>query len=217
MLTSREKILDRVKSALDGTPRAPVSLLPASTRVGPRVAGDADAEIDLLLAEIEKLSGIARRIAGRDELQTALQQLVRDEHVKKAMLWQARELQDLGIANALATLGVEIVPPNADKRALAECDLGVTGADAVLPETGTLVLRTSPEHLPLVSLLPRVHLAIVHPSALRTDLHQVFEQVKGDKHLVFITGSSRTSDIEKVLTLGVHGPKALYVWVFVGE
>lgn len=216
MTSSRDEIMNRVRAALSSGNGAPVSPLPPSAHVAPRAAGNMDAEIDLLIAEIEKLSGVARRIAGRDELHVALQELVRAERVKKAMLWQTRELQDLGIANVLAAFGVEIVPPDADKRALAECDLGVTGADAVLPETATLVLRTSPEHPQLVSLLPRVHLAIVHPSALRADLHQVFEEVKGDKHLVFITGSSRTSDIEKVLTLGVHGPRALYVWICAG-
>ncbi len=211
---SRDQILNRVRATLSGTPRAPASPLPRTARVAPRVAGDANAEIDLLLAEIEKLGGISRRIATRDELQAALRDLVQAERVKKATLWQTRELRDLGLADALAALGVEIVPPDADKRALAECDLGVTGADAALPETGTLVLRASAEHPQMVSLLPRVHLAIVHPSALRADLHQVLDEVKGDRRVHFITGPSRTADIEKTLTIGVHGPQALYVWVY---
>ncbi len=217
MTSSRNEILNRVRAALSGSVRAPVSALPPTTRVPPRGAGNAEAEIDLLLAEIEKLVGVVWRVAGRDDLRAALRDLVQTERVEKATLWQTRELRDLGLADALATLGVEIVPPDAGKRALAECDLGVTGADAALPETGTLVLRASAEHSQVVSLLPRVHLAIVRPAALRADLHQVLDEVKGDARVHFVTGPSRTADIEKTLAIGVHGPKALYVWVWLGE
>jgi L-lactate dehydrogenase complex protein LldG len=216
MASSHDEIMNRVRAALSNTTRAPVSPLPASARVAPRVAGDADTEINLLLAEIAKLGGTTRRVATRDELQTALRDLVQAEHVKRTTMWQARELQELGVADALSALGVEIVPSDSDKRALAECDLGITGADAALPETGTLVLRASLEHSQSVSLLPRVHLAIVQPSALRADLHQVLDEVKGDKRVHFVTGPSRTADIEKTLSIGVHGPKALYVWMWSG-
>jgi len=64
-----------------------------------------------------------------------------------------------------------------------------------------------------VSLPPRVHLAIVRPEMLRADMHQVFAEAKDHHYLVFITGPSRTADIELTVTLGVHGPKNLYVWI----
>ncbi len=214
---SRTKVMNRVRAALSSTSRAPVPPVPASARVAPRVASDAGTEINLLLAEIAKLGGATRRVDSRDELHAALRDLVQAERVKKATLWQARELQEIGVADALSALDVEIVPSDADKRELAGCDLGVTGADAALPETGTLVLRASLEHSQLVSLLPRVHLAIVQSSALRADLHQVLDEVKGEKRLHFVTGPSRTADIEKTLSIGVHGPKALYVWMWSGE
>jgi L-lactate dehydrogenase complex protein LldG len=210
---SREEFLNRVNVALQDAKRAPLSPVPSSARIAPRVAGEADAEIDMLFEEIRKLSGVARRIADRDELQTALQELVEKEKIIKATHWETREMMELGIVEMLDTLGVQIVPMNADKYQLAECELGITGVDAALAETGTLVLRTTSDHRPIVSLLPRVHLAIMRPLALRADLHPVLAEVKHDRHLVFVTGSSRTSDIEKTLFLGVHGPKSLYVWV----
>jgi L-lactate dehydrogenase complex protein LldG len=46
---------------------------------------------------------------------------------------------------------------------------------------------------------------------LRADMHQVFDEAKDSNYLVFITGPSRTANIELTVTLGVHGPKSLYV------
>jgi len=89
----------------------------------------------------------------------------------------------------------------------------ITEADYLLPETGTLVLKSSAEKPRAVSLLPRIHLAIVCPEMLRADMHEVFAEAKDSNYLVFITGPSRTADIELTVTLGVHGPKNLYVWM----
>jgi L-lactate dehydrogenase complex protein LldG len=64
----------------------------------------------------------------------------------------------------------------------------------------------------MVSLLPRVHLALLDPQKLQPDFHQVFEKTRDDSYLVFITGPSRTADIELTVSLGVHGPQSLIVW-----
>jgi len=107
---------------------------------------------------------------------------------------------------------VEIVSPYAGKDALAACDLGVTEADAAFPETGTLLLRSGPDRPRMVSLLPRMHLAIINEAILQPDLSPAFEQVKDDGYFVMVTGPSRTADIELTVTIGVHGPKMLVVW-----
>jgi L-lactate dehydrogenase complex protein LldG len=128
-------------------------------------------------------------------------------------VWETPRLKLLGIAETLNALGVELVSPNADKYEMATCDLGVTEAEYLLPETGTLVLQSSAGKPRAVSLLPRVHLAIVGPEMLRADMHQVFAEARERHYLVFITGPSRTADIELTVTLGVHGPRNLYVWM----
>jgi L-lactate dehydrogenase complex protein LldG len=214
MTQPRDEILNSICTTLQSTTRAPLS---STARIAPRVAGNTDAEIALLLSEIDKLGGVTRRIGNQDGLRVALEELVKKEKIAKAIAWQTSELTELGIANILTALGVTIVPPDAPSRALAECDLGITGVDGVLAETGTLVLRSSYEHPQLVSLLPRVHLAIIRPSDLRADLQNVFAEIKSGKRAVLITGPSRTTDIEKVLTIGVHGPKALYVWCMTSD
>lgn len=210
MSSSREVILSDVRAALGGITKAPAPV-PAAARFPARAAGSLDAEIGMFLDEVSKLGGATYRIT-REQVWGRLEDLVTDEAVKKATLWQTPDLEELGIAEMLGRLGVEVVPPTADKRRLAECDLGITGADAALPETGTLLLRSSSDKPRAVSLIPRVHLAIVSPSALRADIHQALAEVKGES-FVFVTGPSRTADIELTLTIGVHGPKALYVWV----
>jgi L-lactate dehydrogenase complex protein LldG len=210
---AREEILAKVRASLDRGPDSPAPPVPPMARVGPRSAGSVDAEIALLFSEIENLNGNVRRLAGREDLKSALAKLVKVEAVKKATLWTTADLATWDVAGTLKALGVEIVSPQADKHLVAECELGVTGVDAALPETGSLLLRSSPERPRVVSLLPGVHLAILTRAALRADLHQVFAEAKDAGYCVLVTGPSCTSDIELTLTLGVHGPKSLYVWL----
>jgi L-lactate dehydrogenase complex protein LldG len=211
MNNAREEMLGKVRSALRRTADSPVATIPATARIAPRAAGDAKAELNLLFTEIEKLGGRTRRITSAADRRTALQELVEQESIKKAVLWQTPEFKRLKIAETLSACGVEIISPYAPNREVAECDLGVTGADFALPETGTLVLRSSIERPRTASLLPRVHLALIRPTCLRADLHQVFEEAQHAGYFVFVTGPSRTADIELTVTVGVHGPKTLCV------
>ena len=190
---------------------------PQGTLLGPRPAihesrqsESIDAEVDAFLNEVKKLSGVGQKLSP-SEIDPALKMLVEEQNIKKATAWETPYLRRAGVAEILNSLGVELVPPNAGKHEMALCDLGITEADYLLPETGTLVLRSSSEKPRAVSLLPRVHLAIVRPEMLRADLHQVFAEAKARHYLVFITGPSRTADIELTVTIGVHGPKTLCV------
>ena len=210
--SARDEILDGIRSALGRRPGQPAPPVPPTARVPARVPGGADDEITLLLDEISKLGGRTRRLDA-DGLKDALAELIQIETIRKATLWQTTELQALGVSEILAGLGVEMVSSYAGKDALACCDLGVTGVDMALPETGTLVLRASPQQPRAVSLLPRVHLALVRPVNLRADLAVVLREKRVDPYAVFVTGPSRTADIELTVTIGVHGPQVLYVWV----
>lgn len=212
MTTTRDSILADVRSALGRRAGQPVPPVPG--RMSPRTPGDPAAELDMFLGEIGKLGGHTAKVSP-DGLADALAALVRDEDVKKATLWPIPALAELCVAEALTRLGVEIVSPYAGKEALATCDLGITAADHAFPETGTMLLRSTPERPRMVSLVPRVHLALIDPGILRADLSPAFEQVKGEGYFVFVTGPSRTADIELTVTIGVHGPKALYVWAVV--
>ncbi len=210
MTDSKSKILDSIRRSVGRSAGAPVGQRPPILE--PRRPGDREAEMECFVNEVNLLAGKARRLSA-DRLDAALQELVTLEHVKAAAAWQTPGLKALGLEERLRNLQVEIVPASADKYQLAACDLGVTEADFALPETGTLGLLSSPEKPRAISLLPRVHLAIIGPDALRADLHDTFALAKQYPYLILITGPSRTSDIELTLTLGVHGPKQLYVWM----
>ena len=203
-------VIKNIRSSLGRTDQTPLSLRPAIHV--PRLPESVDSEIEQFLNEVKKLSGVSQRLSS-DGITDALKALVSEQKIQKATVWDTPHLKRLGVADSLRSLGVELVSPNANKHEMALCDLGITEADYILPETGTLVLHSSAEKPRGVSLLPRVHLAIVRPEMLRADMHQVFAEAKNSHYLVFITGPSRTADIELTVTLGVHGPKNLYVWM----
>lgn len=207
-------VIDNIRRSLGRTEQAPLSLRPA-IHVS-RQAGKADSEIQLFLDELKKLSGVGQRLAPGG-IADALKILVAENDIHKATVWDTPRLNQLRITDQLSSLEVEILSPTAEKHELAQCDLGVTEADYLLPETGTIVLHASAEMPRAVSLAPRIHLAIVRPEMLRSDIHQVFTEGKDNNYLVFITGPSRTADIELTTTLGVHGPKELFVWMLEGE
>jgi len=64
-----------------------------------------------------------------------------------------------------------------------------------------------------LSLLPRVHMAVIRPEMLCADLHRVFAKAKDSRCPMFSAGPRRTADIELTVEPGVHGPQELYVWM----
>jgi len=94
----------------------------------------------------------------------------------------------------------------------------LTLADWGIAATGSLVLDSGSEDLRLATMLAEIHIAVLPLSRLRPDS----EAMEADlvrlmaappSYLAFITGASRTADIERVLTIGVHGPQELYVLI----
>ncbi len=107
----------------------------------------------------------------------------------------------------------------AGRDALAAAEVGITVADYGIADTGTLVVLPSADEGRLASLLPPRHVAVVRASTLRADLWALIGEIDRDARLrdhsamIFITGPSRTADIELTLTIGVHGPTAVHVIV----
>jgi L-lactate dehydrogenase complex protein LldG len=108
---------------------------------------------------------------------------------------------------------------NASAAELFDCEIGITSAQFGIAETGTLVIESDKEFNRLTSLVPPVHICLLEASKLRNNLGEVLAELGRDlsKSVTFITGQSRTSDIELTLALGVHGPKELFVFIVAGE
>ena len=98
----------------------------------------------------------------------------------------------------------------------ARADVGLSGAEAALAETGSIVVRSGPGKSRLATLLPPVHVALVPVSCLMTDIFTWTAERFGEMpaNLVIISGPSKTADIENTLTLGVHGPGRMIVVLY---
>lgn len=114
--------------------------------------------------------------------------------------------------------GIDIIQ-NATKDILFDCDLGVTSAQWAIAETGTLVLESDRESHRLTSLVPPVHICILRADVIRQTLGEILELTSKElsRTITFITGASRTSDIELTLAIGVHGPGELHVIVIADQ
>jgi iron-sulfur cluster protein len=107
------------------------------------------------------------------------------------------------------------------RKSFIEADVGISGANLAVAESGTLVIVSNEGNARLVTSLPPVHIALVTAEKFVETLEQAASLIKalviassGSKltaYVSFITGTSRTTDIEKELVMGVHGPGELHI------
>jgi len=121
-------------------------------------------------------------------------------------------VDDLGaeLMAAQAQQGIQIVrEPAPSVRA------GITGALVGIADTGTLVMIGGEGRPLTASLLPEIHIAILRASEILPSLPEALRkpEVREAAAGVIITGPSRTADIEMTLTIGVHGPSELHVFL----
>lgn len=127
----------------------------------------------------------------------------------------------LELTVALKAAGVVLTQGNL-RQGAALAAVGVTGANFAFAATGTVVLESTAEEIRLATTLPEHHVVLLDPvKILEDDLAAVphlrtFHQNSPHNYLAYITGPSRTADIERVLTIGVHGPKQLHILLFSG-
>jgi len=143
-----------------------------------------------------------------DELAGKLLELLKARDITTLQSWDTSQLPPR-LAEALTSQGIQLVTePNPEIRA------GLTGACAAIAETGTLLLPSGNGQPLTASLLPEIHLAILHARHIHADLPQALKHplLRAAATTVLISGPSRTADIEMTLTLGVHGPKEVFVF-----
>jgi len=211
MSASRDAILQRLRSAgpfqeID-EPADPIRVVPIEDR-----------SLEWLLARFigaaEKLACVVHQPAGAEDAVRVILEIV--DRNSPILSWDLKHVPLPGLEEALATAGIaRSQEPNASAR------IGLTGADAALSATGSLVLSTGPGKPRAASLLPPVHIAVLQPGRILPDLEswvakqrekglRAFRDMSG---AMVISGPSRTADIAMQLTLGMHGPKTVHVLI----
>ena len=178
--------------------------------------GDSPAEqLQLLTENLEKLRATVVQVA--DE-QTAAEYAAKLAHERswKRVAYHAHPLVE-PLAKAMPCETYRVDAPDCDKRALEACDAGITACEALVSQTGSLLVSSATGGGRGLSILPHVHVVVAMLDQIVPTLGDALHQAK-ERHagrlpsmLSFITGPSRTGDIERILVLGAHGPKELFV------
>ncbi len=206
-----EEMLESVRTALGRRPAANGTDTPP-----PRIRipqAEAEPRIDSLFAAVSKLAGKVYRADSAEDARKYIAALVSG---CVAVASNAQVLRDCGIT-ALPEVRSGFGSEAELRAACASADVGITGANYALADTGTLVLFSSRDEARMVSLLPPVHAAVVARDRILTGLDELLTVVphpaEVSSSMVLITGPSRTADIEQILVRGVHGPGEIHIVV----
>jgi L-lactate dehydrogenase complex protein LldG len=226
-MTEREKIFGRIREALrvqaplpghhGGGHLAPAPGAPSkhAREWLPPVGDSFEDQLARFRANATDLKATFYLANNRDELAKLLME-ARDVEGWKKVASHGGELTDA----ACKTLALPVCrtdqPYNASE--LEACDAGITECDALVAQTGSVLVTNRSAGGRALSVLPPHHVVIARREQLLRDLPAAFELVK-KKYAVnypsmisFITGPSRTGDIERILVLGAHGPKKLTIF-----
>ena len=225
MSEARAEILARLRHARAGLPPAPSR--PARYQsVTPAPENTPSALLARFTAELERLDGEVFLVADEAAALQRLLATLAHRDLRSVLTWDWRHIPLPGLKQALAGAGIEALQPAPDNRVACEAAAaGITGADAAIAATGSLVVSTAPGMGRLPTLLPPLHIALLRQEQILPDLEAwVAHQRAGDlaqlqarSNFCLISGPSRTADIEKDLVLGMHGPGALQVIVLAAQ
>lgn len=226
-MSSRDKILNKLRAARrpfpDAPPR-PKTYLPVT-----EIEDESpDGLLQRFTDEMTRLSGTVHVVEGDAAAREKVLELLRQHETTHILAWDFPFIPIDGMQPALAEAGIRVTHPDlhAEGRPehaalLKEAGAGLIGADAVAATTGTLVLSTAPGKGRIPSVLPPVLLAAVTldqfvpriESWVARERANGLPTIRSSANLCFITGPSRTGDIEMELVLGVHGPGIVHVVV----
>jgi len=189
---------------------------------------DIEKQLQRFEAELMRLSGEVKIVRSSDKIVTALTDFIRKGKHKSVVLSNHPLLQEIKLSEQLTvhlpecSTSVMYQDRTALREQLAKTDVGITGADYLIADTGTIAMLSSSSEGRLISLLPPTHVVVATAKQLVPTLSVAMSAVQeryGNSFpnacLTFITGPSRTADIEKELVLGVHGPKQLIVFILI--
>lgn len=209
MSEARDAVLRAVRARLGPHARHGDAMPPVPARSG------VESSDELARTFRERVAAVGGRVVAVDSdagAADAIAEVARSSGARSIAWSDAGVLASLRAHGSAA--GLREVDPR-DRVMLLGCDLGVTTAQWGVASTGTLVLDGSAERHRLVSLLPPVHVCVLSRQALLPDIAAALARIAPDGApgplVTFVTGPSRTADIELTLVVGVHGPRELHV------
>jgi L-lactate dehydrogenase complex protein LldG len=166
----------------------------------------------------EAVSAEVHRFTGKEEALAFVLDFLREAGVSDApqsgAVWAAGTFLD-GIEKDALQAQVPGIAFEVTREGSAAAQVGISQVDWAIAGTGTLVQDATGVEKRLVSTLPPIHVALLGGNRILEDMGSVLERLRPDQlnYISFITGPSRTADIERVLTIGVHGPGRLIIVV----
>lgn len=215
---NREEFLANVEQAAVAGRAHRVNTQDVPASIG--YVGCGDDRCTALATEVEAVGGEAYLCADDDQARQTLARILKEIGAASAFCWEHALLDRLQVAETLAGGDIfchncgslQVLDDSEQLAAILDADVGISSVDYAVAETGSLVVCSKPGQERMTSLLPPVHVALVDEAQIVPDLYDVFSGLqKNDplalpSNLAFITGPSKTGDIELQLTTGVHGP-----------
>jgi L-lactate dehydrogenase complex protein LldG len=170
---------------------------------------------DTFKTRAEAVSAEVHRVATRSDALEFITNFLHSEQGRT--VWVPGSLLD-GVNRDRLTAQIPGLTFDVTLDAAETSKVGISQIECAIANTGTLVTDAAPVERRLASALPPIHLAIVPTGAIQPDMATALACIHPSRssYISMITGPSRTADIERVLTIGVHGPSRLVI-VFVDE
>ena len=213
----REAFLRRVRASIDAGAMPTPEPLRSIDGTDDRPQGDL---LDRFTIALEEIDGIVPPTGGL----AALDEIVALHGAGPLIAWDdaalpvggaAERLVDAGCERFASTVPREPAARAAHQGAYFDVRFGLTGAEAAFAESGSIVIRSGPGRPRMASLVPLVHVALLPVDRIfQSQRHWMADgdiDLSGAANVVYVTGPSRTTDIEQHLNLGVHGPRAVHV------
>lgn len=165
---------------------------------------------DTFRARAEAVSAEVHRVPTRSGAIEFIAGFLRIE--KGPSVWVAGSLLE-GVDRAALTQQIPGLTFNVTQDAAEASHVGVSQVEYAIAATGTLVTDAAPVERRLASALPVIHVAVVATDTIQPDMAAALARIHPTRSgfISMITGPSRTADIERVLTIGVHGPSRLVI------
>ncbi|RIX50004.1 lactate utilization protein C [Paenibacillus nanensis] len=182
-----------------------------------------DERVNLFMDNWKKAGGHAVQLRTMEEAKRFIVQLSKDLSAKQLLIQNQEELHAMELDRSLNGAEVSVWHQQQGLSVAAGADIGVVVVDYAAAYTGSIIVTSSPDKGRSVSLLPTVMIAIIPAERLYTRVGQVLAHFNGSIReqmpagIHFISGPSRSADIENDLTIGVHGPGIVYALVVTNE